>query len=108
MVQRLRLCTFTLGGLGSFLVGELRSYVLCGMAKKKKRVENPAALTKVKNPHAMAGDARDSWSIPRCGRPPGGGNGNPLQHSCLEDPMGERGLVGYSPRGRKSRTRLSD
>ena len=34
--------------------------------------------------------------------PPGEGNGNPLQYSCLENPMdGRRSLVGYSPQGRK-------
>ena len=32
---------------------------------------------------------------------PGGGNGNPLQYSCLENSHGERSLVGYSPWGRK-------
>ena len=31
----------------------------------------------------------------------GEGNGNPLQHSCLENPHGQRSLVGYSPWGRK-------
>ena len=41
----------------------------------------------VKNPRADAGDARDSGSIPRLGRCPGEGNGNPLQYSCLENPM---------------------
>ena len=34
-----------------------------------------------------AGDARDSGSIPGLGRSPGVGNGNPLQSSCLENPM---------------------
>ena len=37
----------------------------------------------VKNPSAHAGDARDSSSVPGLRRPPGGGNGNPLQYSCL-------------------------
>ena len=32
---------------------------------------------------------------------PGGGHGNPLQCSCLENPHGQRSLVGYSPRGRQ-------
>ena len=36
------------------------------------------------------GDARDEGSIPGWGRSPGGGLGNPLQYSCLENPM-ERG-----------------
>ena len=41
----------------------------------------------VKNPPAIAGDIRDVDSIPGSGRSPGGGHRNPLQCSCLEDPM---------------------
>ena len=41
----------------------------------------------VKNPPANAGDTRDMGSIPGSGRSPEEGNGNPLQHSCLENPM---------------------
>ena len=41
----------------------------------------------VKNPPANAGDIGDVSSIPGLGRPPGEGNGNPLQYSCLENPM---------------------
>ena len=41
----------------------------------------------VKNPLANAGDARDVLAIPGLGRSPGGEHGNPLQHSCLENPM---------------------
>ena len=41
----------------------------------------------VKNPPVNAGDAGDSGSIPELGRSPRGGNGNPLQNSCLENPM---------------------
>ena len=41
----------------------------------------------VKNPPADAGDARDMGLIPGLARSPGEGNGNPLQCSCLEDPM---------------------
>ena len=40
----------------------------------------------VKNPPAN-GDIRDSDLIPGWGRSPGGGRGNPLQYSCLENPM---------------------
>ena len=39
--------------------------------------------------------------IPESGRSPGEGNGNPLQCSCLENPYGQRVLVGHSPWGRK-------
>ena len=42
----------------------------------------------VKNPSARQGATGDTGSIPGLGRPPGGGNGNPLQCSCLENPMG--------------------
>ena len=41
----------------------------------------------VKNLPANAGDVRDMGSIPGSGKSPGGGNGNPCQHSCLENPM---------------------
>ena len=41
----------------------------------------------VKNPPANAGDARDAGSIPRLGMSPGGADGNPLQYSCLANPM---------------------
>ena len=41
----------------------------------------------VKNLAANAGDIRDAGSIPGSGRSPGGGHGNPLQYSCLENLM---------------------
>ena len=43
----------------------------------------------------------DAVSIPGLGRCPGGGQGNPLQYSCLENPHGQRSLTGYSPWGHK-------
>ena len=43
----------------------------------------------VKNLPASAGDARDMGSIPGSGRSSGGGNGTPLQYSCLENSMVE-------------------
>ena len=45
---------------------------------------------------------QESW-VRSLGRedPPGEGNGNPLQYSCLENPMERRSLVCYSPWGRK-------
>ena len=57
----------------------------------------------------IACNAGDLGLIPASGRFPGEGNGNPLQYSCLENPM-DRGAWGggYSPWGRKSQTRLSD
>ena len=41
----------------------------------------------VKNLPANAGDTRDMGLSPGAGRPPRGGNGNPLQYSCLENSM---------------------
>ena len=46
-------------------------------------------------------NARDLGSIPGSGRSPGGGYGNLLQYSCLENPHGQRSLVDYSPWGRR-------
>ena len=43
----------------------------------------------------------DLGSIPGLGRSSGGGHGSPLQYSCLENPHGQRSLVGYSPWGHK-------
>ena len=62
----------------------------------------------VKNPPANTGDLRDEGSIPGSGRSPGGGNGNPLQYSCLENPM-DRGAWWATVHGvTESQTRLSD
>ena len=52
----------------------------------------------VKNMLANAGDARDMGSISGLGRSPGGGNGNPLQFSLLEN-FTDREASGYSPWG---------
>ena len=45
----------------------------------------------VKNPPNNAQDVRDMVSVPGWGRYPGGGHGNTLQHSCLENPWEEAG-----------------
>ena len=50
---------------------------------------------------ANAGDTRDLGLIPGLGRSLAGGHDKPLQYSCLENPRGQRNLVGYSPWGRK-------
>ena len=44
----------------------------------------------VKNPLANVGDVGDNGSIPGSARSPGGGHGNPLQYSCLEDTVDRR------------------
>ena len=45
------------------------------------------ATAVVKNPSASAGGIGHSGSVPGSGRSPGGGNGQPLQYSCLKNPM---------------------
>ena len=49
------------------------------------------------NSKKSACNAGDLSSIPGSGISPGEGNGYPLQYSCLENPYGQRSLVGYSP-----------
>ena len=56
---------------------------------------------------ASASNAGYPGSIPGLGRSPGEGNGNPLQYSCLENPMDGGAWWAYSLWGRKE-TRLSD
>ena len=62
----------------------------------------------VKNPPANAGDAEDVGSIRRLGRSIGGGNGNPLQYSCLKNPMNRGAWWATVYSIAKSQTRLSD
>ena len=50
---------------------------------------------------ASAHNTGDLGSVPGLGRFPGEGQGNPLQYSWLENPIGQRSLVGYGPQGRK-------
>ena len=62
--------------------------------------------TSDKEPTANAGDIREAGSIPGLGRSPEGGHGNPLQYSCLENPM-DRGAWWATVHGvTKSRTQL--
>ena len=60
----------------------------------------------VQNPPANAEDVRDAGLIPGLGRSPGGGHGNPLRYSCLENPM-DRGARQVTVHGaEKSWTQL--
>ena len=61
-------------------------YLLNNYTDKVNKTTSQVALV-VKNPPANAGDVRDTGSVPGSGRSPGGGHGNPLQYSCLENPM---------------------
>ena len=63
--------------------------------------------TVVKNLHANVGDTRDRGLISGLGRSPGGGTGNPLQHSCLEIPWTEKPGGFRVHRVTKSQTQLS-
>ena len=54
------------------------------------------------------GDVRDIGLIPGLGRSPGGGHGNPLQYSSLENAMDRGAWLATVHGGAKSRTRLSD
>ena len=67
------------------------------MIKKKKQK---------KNPPASAIDVRDVDLISGSGRPPGGGHGNPLQYSCLENPMNRGAWRTIVRRVAKSHTQL--
>ena len=60
----------------------------------------------VKNPSANSGDIRDTGSIPSSGRSPGGGDGNPLQYSCLKNHMDRGAWQVIVHRAEKSRTQL--
>ena len=72
-----------------------------------KLVVSEVALV-VKNPSANAGDVRDSGSVPESGRSPGGGHGNPLQYSFLENPMDSGAWWATVCRVAKSQTQVSD
>ena len=60
----------------------------------------------VKDPPANAGDVRDAGSTPASGRSPGGGHGNLLQYSCMENPLDRGAWQATVHRVTKSRTRL--
>ena len=60
----------------------------------------------VKDPPANAGDIRDAVSVPGLGRSPGEGNDNPLQYSCLGNPMDRETWQAVVHRATKSWTLL--
>ena len=77
-------------GLNNLLVSKEESYSWASQA----------ALV-VKNLQNNAGDIRDVGQIPGWGRSPGGGNGNQLQYSCLENPMNRGAWQATVPQGHK-------
>ena len=62
----------------------------------------------VKKLLASAGDTGDAGSVPASGSSPGDGNGNPLQYSCLENPMDRRAGRAIVHGVAKSRMQPSD
>ena len=68
---------------------KLEPEVLCSVFQEIEEILATVSqvMLEVKNLPANAGDARDSGSIPGSGISPGVGNDNPLQYSCLENPM---------------------
>ena len=60
----------------------------------------------VKNCFANTGDVRDMGLIPGLGRSPGEGNGNPLEYSCLENPVDREAWWATVHRVAKSWTRM--
>ena len=77
--------------------------------KKKKKKEKNTFCNILKSESFPGGSDRkestcnvgDLGSIPGLGGSPGGEHGDPLQYSCLENPMDQRSLVDYSPWGHK-------
>ena len=97
--------------LSSFFLEVIYSVVFISAVQQSDSVIHLGASQEalvVKNPPASARDSRDASLIPGSGRSPGGGNGNPIQHSCLGNPR-DRGAWWATVHGvAKSRTRPSD
>ena len=80
--------------------------MVCGILVPRPGIEPGTPAVEVWSPkhwttRKVTGDIRDMGSIPGSERSPGGGHGNPLPYSCLENPHGQRSLEGYSPCGSK-------
>ena len=78
-----------------------RQASLCALIKKKKISDSCGSDSK-----ESTCNVGDLGLIPELGKSPGGGHGNPLQYSCLENPHGQRSLVGCSHGVAESRTWL--
>ena len=78
----------------------------CPQVSLRNKGDFPGGVV-VKNLPANTGDARDAGSIPGSRRSPEGGNGIPLQCSCLENPMDREAWWATVYRVAKSQTRLS-
>ena len=78
------------------------------VVSRSSKVSSFLGGTVVKKPHANARDTGNVSSIPGSGRSPGGANGNPLQYSFLENPMGRGALWARVHEVAKSQTQLSN
>ena len=107
-VQWLGLCTSVAGGTGSISGQGTKIYMpLSATKKNKKDVALAQVVLVVKNLPANAGGITDVGLSPGLGRSPGRGHGNPLQYSCLENPI-DRGVWWAAVhRVKKSQTRLN-
>ena len=103
----LLVCNFFQWSYVTFIPGDTRLWLIklpwFAMATLLKRIFQVVLV--VKNPPANAGDIREAGSIPESGRSPGEGHGNPLQCSCLENPMDRGAWRATVHRVAKSRTR---
>ena len=91
-------------GLGSSLYIHVHRDAELSYSRPKERAFQVALL--VKNPPANAEDLRDSGSILGSAISPGAGHSNPLQYSCLENPMDRRAWQATVHRVTKSQTQL--
>ena len=106
-VQWLGLCTSMAGGTGSISgQGTKICMALSATKKQKKDVALAQVVLVVKNLSANAGGIRDVGSTPGLGRSPGRGHGNPLQYSCLENPIDRGAWWAAVHRVAKSQTQL--
>ena len=71
---------------GVHVYSNLPPYLFFHLTNSRRQSGASQVAPVVKSPIANVGDIRDIGLIPGLGRDPGGGHGNPLQYSCLENP----------------------
>ena len=84
----------------------LIGYIVHGVAKSWTQLSKFPSGSVVKNSPTNARDIRDADSIPGSGNSPGGGHGNPLQNSCLENPKDGGARQAKVHRAAQSRTQV--
>ena len=90
--------------LGFFSCGA-QAQLPCGIRDPsfptRDRTRVPCIGRRIPNHWTIREAPQSVFSIPGLERSSGGGHGNPFQYSCLENPHGQRSLLGYTPRGFK-------